>query len=280
MRRIAQISDLHFGSHDTRIAGELLASLNTKQPHLVVLSGDLTQRARQGEFAQARAFLDSIPQPRLVVPGNHDLPLYDFISRLHQPLKSFHHYIAPQGLEGDLFQDSEIAVLGLNTARRFPGKSGRVSFDQIAYLRRVFADVPGDVFKTLVTHHPLGYPAGETPHGVAGRSHHVLQALAGLDVHLLLSGHGHRPLSGDMELETAEHRSILVVHAGTAISTRTRDGHGNTYNLVDIDGAAVSIRIMEWSDGQGFRERQKSDYRVQDGVWSRIPRQESPDSQP
>jgi 3',5'-cyclic AMP phosphodiesterase CpdA len=272
MHRIAQISDLHFGSHDTRIADDLIASLNREQPHLVVLSGDLTQRARQTEFEQARRFLESIPQPKLVVPGNHDLPLYDMIARLHQPLKNFHRYIAPQGLEGDLFQDSEIAVLGLNTARRFPGKSGRVSFDQIAYLRRVFADVPANVFKALVTHHPLGYPTGETPHGIAGRSHHVLQALAGLHVHLLLSGHGHRPLNGEMELETAEHRSILVVHAGTAISTRTRDGHGNTYNLVDIAAPEVSIRIMEWSEAEGFGERQKSDYRVQDGVWTRIPR--------
>jgi 3',5'-cyclic AMP phosphodiesterase CpdA len=272
MRRIAQISDLHFGSHDTRIADELLASLNRQQPDLIILSGDLTQRARQTEFEHARRFLDAIPQPKLVVPGNHDLPLYDMIARLHKPLKSFHRHIAPERLDGDLFQDSEVAVLGLNTARRFPGKSGRVSFDQIAYLRRVFADVPPHIFKALVTHHPLGYPAGETGHGIAGRAHHVLQALAGLDVHLLLSGHGHRPLNGEMQLDTAEHRSILVVHAGTAISTRTRDGHGNTYNLVDIAAPEVSIRIMEWSEAEGFQERQKSDYRVQDGVWTRIRR--------
>jgi 3',5'-cyclic AMP phosphodiesterase CpdA len=271
MRRIAQLSDLHFGSHESHIAADLIASLNLQQLDLVVLSGDFTQRARQAEFAQAHRFLGNIAQPKLVVPGNHDLPLYDMIGRLHKPLKNFRRYIAPQGIAGDLFQDDVIAVLGLNTARRFPGKSGRVSFDQIAHLRRVFANVPRGVFKALVTHHPLGYPAGETPHGIAGRSGHVLQALAGLDVHLLLSGHGHRPLSGTLELETAERRSILLLHAGTAISTRTRDGHGNTYNLVDIEGDGVSIRILEWSDGHGFRERQKNDYRIADGVWSRIP---------
>jgi aminoglycoside/choline kinase family phosphotransferase len=66
-----------------------------------------------------------------------------------------------------------------------------------------------------------------------------------------------------------------VLHAGTAISTRTRDGHGNTYNLVDIDRDAVSIRMMEWSDWYGFRERQKNDYRAADGSWQRISRQES-----
>jgi len=60
-----------------------------------------------------------------------------------------------------------------------------------------------------------------------------------------------------MHFETAAHRSILVVHAGTAIATRTRGGHGNTYNVVDIDRELVSIRIMEWS-ADGFRDERPS----------------------
>jgi 3',5'-cyclic AMP phosphodiesterase CpdA len=270
MRKIVQISDLHFGSHDAQIAADLLASVKVEQPDLVVMSGDFTQRARREEFVEACRFVDAIPQPKLVVPGNHDLPLYDIIGRLRRPLKNFYRYIAPLGVVGELFEDPEIAVLGLNTARRFPGKSGRVSPEQIEHLARVFAKVPGKSFKALVTHHPLGYPAGVKPHGIAGRSGPVLERLAGLDVHLLLSGHGHRPLSGALRFETAEHRSILVLHAGTAISTRTRGGHGNTYNVVDIDGETVSIRIMEWSHSDGFRARLTTDYRLQDGHWSRI----------
>lgn len=269
MRRIAQISDLHFGSHDPAIATELLQSLKIHRPDLVVLSGDFTQRALKSEFEEACRFLDAIPQPKLVVPGNHDLPLYNMIGRLRKPLKNFHRYITPLGLEGGIFEDSDIAVLGLNTARRFPGKSGRVSHEQIDHIRSVFGQVPGHVFKALVTHHPLGYPAGEEPQRVAGRSGPVLEALAGLEVHLLLSGHGHRPISGAMKLETAEDRSILVLHAGTAISTRTRDGHGNSYNLVEIEGAEVSIGVMGWAGAQGFCMRHKSNYRVQQGRWSR-----------
>jgi len=273
MRRIAQISDLHFGSHDLRAADDLLASLAAHNPDLVVLSGDFTQRARKAEFAEACIFLNAIPQPKLVVPGNHDLPLYDLINRMRRPLKNFQRYVAPLGLAGDFFEDEEIAILGLSTARRFPGKSGRVSFEQIDKIHSVFGKVPARAFKALVTHHPLGYPAGETPSGVAGRSGHVLKALDALDVHLLFSGHGHRPLSGEVKFETAENRSILVLHAGTAISTRTREGHGNTYNLVDIDGPEVAIRIMEWSGAEGFRERQETGYRVEDGGWRRISRQ-------
>jgi 3',5'-cyclic AMP phosphodiesterase CpdA len=270
MRRIAQISDLHFGRHDEKIAADLLASIEAQRPDLVVMSGDFTQRARAAEFAEARVFLDAIAQPKLVVPGNHDLPLYDIVGRLKRPLNKFHRYITPAGVAGDLFEDPEIAVLGLNTARRFPGKTGRVSFQQIEELSHTFAKLPRSVFKILVTHHPLGYPENEKPHGVAGRSGHVLKRLAELNVHLLLSGHGHRPLSGAMRLEAIEHRSILVLHAGTAISTRTRGGHGNTYNQLDIDGDMVSIRIMQWSHGHGFEMRRKSDYHVAEGHWSPI----------
>jgi 3',5'-cyclic AMP phosphodiesterase CpdA len=271
MRRIAQISDLHFGSHSSRVATDLLASLAAHDPDLVVLSGDFTQRARHGEFAEACMFLNQIPQPKLVVPGNHDVPLYNLISRVRTPLKNFQRHIAPLGLAGDFFQDEEIAVLGLNTARRFPAKGGRVSFTQIEKIHRTFEAVPRHTFKALVTHHPLGYPSGEAPSStVAGRSRHVLKALDALDVHLILSGHGHRPLSGAMTSETVENRSILVLHAGTAISTRTREGHGNTYNLVDIQGPEVAIRIMEWSTGKGFAERHETGYRVQDKGWRRI----------
>ncbi|HXJ02356.1 MAG TPA: metallophosphoesterase [Micropepsaceae bacterium] len=272
MRRIAQISDLHFGSHDSQAAEDLLASLSRQHADLVVASGDFTQRAHRSEFAEARLFLDAILQPKLVVPGNHDLPLYNLLARVSRPLKHFHRYLGPHGQPGAFFEDEEIAVMGLNTARRFPGKGGRVSFEQIGEMRQVFGKVHKSAFKALVTHHPLGYPTGEKPLGVAGRSGHALKALSALDVHLLFSGHGHRPLSGALKFEMAADRSILVLHAGTAISTRTRDGHGNTYNLIDIDGAEVAVRIMEWSRGHGFAERQKTGYRVQDGSWQRISR--------
>src|ERR1700682_911993 len=151
MRTIAQISDLHFGRHSTAAAEDLLASLRAGDPDLVVVSGDLTQRARRAEFIQARHFLNSISQPKLVVPGNHDIPLYDLFRRLMTPFAKYHHYISPVGLAGDLFRDEEIAVLGLNTARRLTHKSGRISMEQISQIRRTFSDAPPDVFKALAT---------------------------------------------------------------------------------------------------------------------------------
>ncbi len=269
MRTIAQISDLHFGHHDSRKADDLVESLHAASPDLVIASGDFTQRARQAEFAEACRFLDRLPQPKLVVPGNHDLPLFNLLRRFRRPLKHYHRYIAPHGPEDDFFGDAEIAVLGLSTPRRLLRKGGRVSFEQVDHIMRVFRAVPQGVFKAVVTHHPLGSPEVEGKVTLAGRSGRALKALAEVDVHLLLSGHGHRPMSGSVRIETDPERSVLVLHAGTAISTRTRGGYDNSYNLVRVDGDAVSIRVMAWSEA-GFRAGETSDYRVEHGRWRKI----------
>jgi 3',5'-cyclic AMP phosphodiesterase CpdA len=269
MRTIAQISDLHFGRHSTTAAEDLLASLAANAPDLVVISGDFTQRARRAEFIQARHFLNRIPQPKLVVPGNHDMPLYDLLGRFMTPFAKYHHYVSPVGLQGDLFRDEEIAVLGLNTARRFTRKSGRISMEQIAQIRRTFSDAPPEVFKALATHHPLGFPSGERPLQLAGRSAPALEAIAAAGVHLLMSGHHHRALSGDRDIGIGAKGSVLILHAGTAISTRVRGSEGNSYNLIRVAGARLSISVMTRIAGGGFCEGRSVSFELQQGRWQR-----------
>jgi 3',5'-cyclic AMP phosphodiesterase CpdA len=273
MGTIAHISDLHFGRHSAAAADDLLASLRERDPDLVVLTGDLTQRARQGEFIQARHFLDRISQPKLVVPGNHDMPLYNLLQRFLTPFAKYHRYISSLGLSGDLFSNEEIAVLGLNTARAFTHKSGRISTEQIAQVRRTFSEVPRGVFKVLATHHPLGYPSDERPLQLAGRSALALDAVAAAGVHLLMSGHHHRALSGDMKFGMGAAGSVLILHAGTAISTRLRGTEGNTYNLIRVDGGELStsmklsISIMARPAEGGFRASRVLSYHLQEGRW-------------
>src|SRR4051812_13445385 len=93
MRRIAHISDLHFGTEVPRVAEGLLEDLSRQLPHLVVVSGDLTQRARPSQFIAAKAYLDRIAPPKLIVPGNHDVPLYNVLDRFMRPLTNYHRYI-------------------------------------------------------------------------------------------------------------------------------------------------------------------------------------------
>jgi 3',5'-cyclic AMP phosphodiesterase CpdA len=265
MRLIAHISDLHFGRHNPGIADALIDQINGTHPDLVVLSGDLTQRARMNEFVQARHFLDRISRPVLIVPGNHDIPLYNVVHRFFSPLWKFQRHI-PSGIGGnDWYSDHELAVLGLNTARSLSLKSGRVSLDQMSLVRRTFAHIPEIAWRIVVTHHPIAGAHGEPRIELAGRSVLALRAIADAGVHLLLSGHHHRPVSGHASTELVLNNAILVVHAGTAVSTRTRDEEGNSYNLIRLDGAHASIETMQWGSGSGFQPIGRAKYLLRAG---------------
>jgi 3',5'-cyclic AMP phosphodiesterase CpdA len=244
MRRIAHISDLHFGRHSDVVAEALFDSITTYQPDVIALSGDFTQRARTSEFAAARTFLDRLPQHKVMVPGNHDVPLYDLVSRFLRPLTRYNLHFGTLGAPANFYADDEIAMLGLNTARSFTRKNGRVSAEQIQDIASVLGPLPSTTFKILVTHHPLASPEGAPVQQLAGRARSAMDAVKKAGVHLLLSGHHHRAVSGgNVELEAGG--SVLVLHAGTAISTRTRGGDANSYNLLDIAGDDVSVRLME-----------------------------------
>lgn len=249
---------------------DLLTSINQTSPALVVLSGDFTQRARHAEFAEARRFLERISQPKLVVPGNHDVPLFNLFARFVTPLAKYDRYVAPTGHSASLFCDDELAVLGLNTARPFSRKNGRVSIDQIAEIGRVFRDVPAKRFKAVVTHHPIGIPDREARLEIAGRSRLALAAIADAGVHLLLSGHHHRAASGHIG-DVHDAGSVLVVHAGTAVSTRLRGNEGNTYNLIRIAGERVSVCVMGWTAGNGFREDRRLSFVFEKSRWRPAP---------
>src|SRR5438445_2755469 len=141
---IAHISDLHFGTEDPAVAEGLLADLATQQPALVVNSGDLTQRARAGQFRAARAFLDRIPFPQLTVPGNHDIPFYDVARRFLSPLSRYRRYITPD--LAPRFESEQFVVLGVNTARSATWKNGRISLEQIEEIRGELYALPFATF--------------------------------------------------------------------------------------------------------------------------------------
>lgn len=152
MRFIAHLSDLHFGRVDPATLPALRNALMTAQPHVVV-SGDLTQRARRHEFAAARRFLDSLPFLQLGVPGNHDIPLYNVCARAAVPFRA-HRRAFREGLE-PLILDLDVAVLGVNTARAVTSKNDR---DNQRQIERGCARLEGcgpAITRVVVTHHPF-----------------------------------------------------------------------------------------------------------------------------
>lgn len=270
MRKIAHLSDMHFGAHEILVTEDLVRSVGEEAPDLVVLSGDFTQRARKAQFRAARDFVKRLPEPKLVIPGNHDMPLWNIVARLCWPFAGYTAHIEPLGVAASCYRDEEMAVIGLNTARRFTGKNGRVSKEQVDRVEAFFRDLEPGVTRVLVTHHPLGQIANEVFVDLAFRSELAFPRLVEAGVQVMLSGHHHRCLSGTVE-ETEDREQALIVYAGTANSTRTREGDGNTYNLILFDGGDVEVRVMRWVPGTGFREGRTSRYRNGEDGWRLLP---------
>ena len=249
MRTLAHLSDLHFGRVDARLLVPLARRVRESHPHVVVVSGDLTQRGKSAEFRDARRFLDTLPQPLLVVPGNHDVPLYNLWHRFVQPLAKYRRYISEE--VEPAYIDNELAVLGVNTARSAAFKGGRINAAQIARIRSRFAGLDERITRVIVTHHPFDLPPGHAPRAIVGRARLAMQAFAACGADLLLAGHLHTTHAGDTSARyRIEGFAALVVQAGTATSVRAR-GEVNAFNVLHIDRESVRIERFGW-DGADF----------------------------
>ena len=130
MKTIAHISDVHFGREDPEIVAGLLASVERAKPDVVVVSGDLTQRAKKRQFRAARAFLRELPKvPQIVVPGNHDVSTTNLFERAIRPLARYRRYITED--MNPFYEDDEVAIAGLNTVRIAAVKDGRLNLGQV-----------------------------------------------------------------------------------------------------------------------------------------------------
>src|SRR5215208_5945399 len=156
MTRLVHLSDLHFGAHDQRLVEQVERQVDELRPDLVVVSGDFTQRARTEQFAEACRFLDRLRDSGhevLGVPGNHDVPLYDVLRRFLSPLTRYRRFIDDSLCP--FIELPGVAVLGINTARSLTVKDGRISHEQVEFIRETFSRTPADSTRVLVTHHPL-----------------------------------------------------------------------------------------------------------------------------
>lgn len=244
MRTLVHLSDLHFGRVDRELLAPLTQCIAQVAPDVVVVSGDLTQRARSREFRAARQFLDSLPSPQIVVPGNHDVPLYNIFQRFLQPLDKYRRIITSD--LAPVYLDAEIAVVGINTARSLTFKQGRISREQIAHVEKQLCGLDPRITKVVVTHHPFDLPADYSDQELVGRAAPAMKMLAGCGADLLMAGHFHVSHAGNA---AARHNiggfSALVVQAGTATSTRSR-GESNSFNVIRIDTHDIRVERYTW----------------------------------
>ncbi len=273
MRTLVHLSDLHFGRVDPRILPPLLAAVAAAEPDLVVISGDFTQRARVREFKDAARFLAKLPQPQLLVPGNHDVPLYDLIRRWLAPLRRYRRYITDD--LAPFYADEEMAVLGINTARALTFKNGRINQAQVASITERLATCSPRVTRIVVTHHPFDTPdpvPGATPvHSVVGRAHLAIAGFVQSRVDMILSGHLHLSHVGQTaQRYPMQGRAALLIQAGTATSTRQR-GEVNAFNILRIARPEADVTCMVW-DPERMRFHQASVERFgeKEAGWARL----------
>lgn len=245
MRTIAHLSDLHFGAATPRIVEALIECLAALDPHVVAVSGDLTQRARRSQFRRARAFLDALPGSQVVVPGNHDVPLYNVLTRFLDPLRGFRHHITTEPYPN--FRDAEVAVVGANTTRSFTLKDGGLRPQDVRHLSALLDDVPPEAVRVVVCHHPFDAPAGRGGRWTApAPDAAAVNTLVARGADIFLTGHLHLTYVGHTAVRyRIPGRSAIVVEAGTATSVRGR-GEVNSFNLLQIDGGTVCVQRLEW----------------------------------
>ncbi|WP_395406965.1 metallophosphoesterase family protein [Pseudoduganella sp. UC29_106] len=269
MRTLVHLSDLHFGRVDEQLLAPLRATVHGLQPDVVVVSGDLTQRARSGQFAEASSYLSTLPQPQIIVPGNHDIPLYNVLARFLTPLTNYQHYISD-----DLtpeYIDNEIAVLGLNTARSLTFKDGRVNREQIAALHERFDQLPRHITRVVVTHHPFDLPEHFDEDDLVDRAGMAMEAFAQCGVDLLLAGHMHtsHTHSSDDRYKLGGY-AALVVQAGTATSTRGR-GESNSFNVLRVESSRIEVERYSWDESfMNFRPAGLEDFQRIGDVWRSV----------
>src|SRR5215218_5216256 len=266
MRTIAHISDVHFGRTDPAVVEGLVKDLSERKPTLLVASGDFTQRARGRQYAAAAAFLKRLPSPQLVVPGNHDIPLFDLLRRFFFPLARYRHHITPDLRPA--YQDEELMVLGINTARSFTHKSGWISQEQLLDVKLRVCPLPPTVFKVVVTHHPFIPPPRDPRADVIRRGVEYVDELEECGVDMLLAGHLHLAYHDDLRSHyKSAKRSILSVQAGTATSTRRR-GEPNAYNWITVSPDLCTVSVRVWN-GKAFEESLVTRYCRVNGEWQR-----------
>jgi 3',5'-cyclic AMP phosphodiesterase CpdA len=260
--RLAHISDIHFGGENAAAVAGATAHVNAGGFDLVVVTGDLTRFAEIDEFERAAAWLKSSHAPKLVTPGNHDAPYLAWGERVFAPFKRYEKTIGPAPAQVHL--GGGFAVRGLNTARgaqpRINWSKGQISRRQVSAAVDWFEDCHPTCVRIVACHHPLTEMIGGPMTARVWGGEAAARDFAKAGVDLVLSGHIHAPFVWPYAF--ADGRTYAV-GAGT-LSIRER-GVPPSFNVIEIDEAAIRVAAMGWTGARFEPLRTTSLDRRQDG---------------
>lgn len=227
---IIHLSDLHFGRihPDTLDHLEEFLRLRRREIKIAIITGDLTQRAKTKEFEAAIEFMTSLNAPLFVVPGNHDVPLYNLFLRFFSPYKKFLSYVGPYAQ--NYYEDQDVALYGLWTVNQFAIEDGILREKDLKEVEEKFRRVPEGKIKILAAHHPL-------------LEMEQVERLMGLRPHLLLWGHEHQGLIHSVNKESLY---PLVIAAGTTTSSRVRN-EANSFNYLTFSSDTLKVEVFRHS---------------------------------
>lgn len=254
MTKILHLSDLHFGKHFLPGVSEVvLAQVEMLSPNVIVISGDFTHRAKTQEFEAARKFLQRLPPlPRVIVPGNHDVPLYRFWERLWHPHALYLSYLADR-LDTSLCVDDAIFV-GLDSTAPYQAiKNGRLSREQLAFCAHTFAAAPDDMYRIVVMHHHLVPAPTFDRTWPMPQAKRTLEAFTRMQVDIVLAGHLHRAYVGhSLDVYAGENRDhgIIIVQCGTTTSRRGRglEREKNSFNLITLSDTNILVEHYHYHE--------------------------------
>lgn len=264
MTRIVHISDLHFGRSRPVLCDRLLARINPSSTDLVVVSGDLTQRATSRQYHQASRFLKQLTVPVLVIPGNHDLSIHRLIQRFTTPWKKWRQFITDD-LE-PVIESDDFIVIGLNTVRilghRLNWTRGRINDLQLNRLEHRLRQTADHKIRIITAHHPFWLPPSESGRQLVGSGKKAFEKLKSLDVDMILGGHTHL---GYIRLK----QGLMICHSGTTLSSRTKHSQANSYNYITGDRHTILVQKMEWQ-GHDFKPVEARAFKKNRRDWNRV----------
>jgi len=245
MRRvIMQISDIHLGPAFNQERGELIIrEAHDIQPDLIVIAGDLVMRADfKAQWLQAREYIQRLPEPRLIVMGNHDVPQYNQIARYLWPTARFRKYISPE--VNPVWDCEDMVVVGMNTARSRSIEGGKLSLQQIAWMEQTLQKYPQHFCKIVVMHHHVLRPPGDREKQPIVNAELAMAAMDRGGAELVMCGHIHTSYIGNtLEVAANLQAGTIISQSGTATSTRGRRWMRgkNSFNIIEIEKHAVRI---------------------------------------
>ena len=244
---ILQFSDIHFGVEDRDAMAAVHSFAQSLTPDLTLICGDITQSGKTSEFKDAQNWIRKFPGPKLITPGNHDVPVFNPLHRLFSPFARYNKYIAP--LSENIFADNNIIIAPYNTARGIQAKLdwslGVVDLDALSNTIKALHDAKPETLKMVAVHHPLIYPEisplqRDTKNGEA-----AVQLLSDTNVDAVLSGHVHAPFV----IPRAPGKTKLLSIGSGTLSTRKR-GRAPSFNHIVIGDTDINITAIDWEDGK------------------------------